>query len=147
MKKSTTNFETTITISKETRDTLKKIKQETDYRTYDEIISDLLSAKQGYIKDYEVITAPKTAMVLNHIVLDSNGVQLQHYELPITYKQLKDASIGQYFTPNKTHAKYYTHEAAKVVFKDEDFVVLMIFEEVMQEELSTYNRLVGVELL
>lgn len=147
MKKSTTNFETTITISKETRDTLKKIKAETDYRTYDEIISDLLSAKQGYIKDYEVITAPKTAMVLNHIVLDDKGVQLQHYELPITYKQLKDASIGQYFTPNKTASKYYTYEAAKVVFKDEDFVVLRVFEEVMQEELSTYNRLVGVELL
>ena len=147
MKKSTTNFETTITISKETRDTLKKIKQETDYRTYDEIISDLLSAKQGYIKDYEVITAPKTAMVLNHIVLDDKGVQLQHYELPITYKQLKDASIGQYFTPNKTHAKYYTHEAAQVVWKDNDFVVLRVFEEVMQDELSTYNRLVGVELL
>lgn len=147
MKKSTTNFETTITVSKETRDTLKQVKEETDFRTYDEIITNLLSAKEGYIKDYEIITAPKTAMVLNHIVLDSNGVQVQHYELPITYNQLKEAAIGQYFTPNKTHAKYYTHEAAQVVFKDSDFVVLRIFEEVMQEELNTYNRLIGVELL
>lgn len=147
MKKSTTNFETTITISKTTRDTLKRIKGETDFRTYDEIISHLLSAKEGYIKDYEVVTAPKTALILNHIILDDKGVQLQHYELDVTYKQLKDAAIGQYFTPNKTSAKYYTHESAQVVFKDSDFVVLRITEEVMQDELLTYNRLVGVEML
>lgn len=147
MRKSTTNFETTITVSKETRDTLKQIKEETDFRTYDEIITSLLSAKEGYIKNYEVITTPKVALILNHIVLDGKGVQLKHYELEVTYKQLRDAAIGQYFTPNKTPARYYTHEAAQVVWKDKDFVVLRIFEEVMQEELLTYNRLVGVELL
>ena len=147
MTRSKNQFETTITVSKETRDTLKQIKEETEYRTYDEIISNLLSAKEGYIKDFEIITTPKVAFVLNHTILDNKGVQLQNHELPVTYKQLRDASMGQYFTPNKTHAKYYTHEAAQVVWKDIDFVVLRFMVEVMQEELSTYNRLVGVELL
>ena len=147
MKKSKTNFETTITLSKQTRDTLKQIKSETKYRTYDEIISDLLSAKEGYIKDYEVITSPKIAFVLNNIILDNKGVQLKHYEEQITYKQLKDSSIGQYFTPKKENAKYYIHESAQVVFKDYDFVVLRITEEVKQDEVEEYNRLIGVELL
>lgn len=77
MKRSNTKFETSITLSKENRDTLKKIKEENDFKTYDEVITNLLSAKQGLVKEYEIVPAPKTALILEHLILDADGVQLK----------------------------------------------------------------------
>ena len=147
MKRSNTKFETSITLSKENRDKLKKIKEENDFNTYNEVITNLLSAKQGLIKEYEIIEAPKTALILEHLILGADGVQLKRNTKEITYKELKSASIGQRYYPTKENAKYYYWQSAEVVFKTDDLVVLRLFDELQQEEFSTSNRLVGVEML
>ena len=147
MKRSTTKFETSITLSKENRDTLKKIRDENDFKTYNEVITNLLDAKQGIVKAYDIIEAPKVALTLEHLILGADGVQLKTTTKDITYKELKDASIGERFYPQKENAKYYYWQSAEVVYKSADMIVLRILEEVQQEEFSTSNTLVGVELL
>ena len=141
-------YRTSITVSKETRNMLKEIKKKNDeYNNYNDIISDLLSTKEGLIKEYEIIKRPQTAMVLNYIPIDESGVQINHFELGIKYSQLRNGYVGQIFSPIKGEYDNYIHESAKIIWKDDELVVLKITEEVKQKEMNIYNYLVGIDLL
>lgn len=148
MKKSQNTFETTITLDKNTRDILKKIKNTNKFKTYNEVILNLLTAEKGIVsKDYNIITKPRTALCLESLILDSNGVQIKSEKLPILYSDLRESDVGKVYGLTKPAAEYYLHQTAEIIFKDSDLILLKIQVEIKQDQLDKHTELLGVELL
>lgn len=148
MKKTNTAFETTITTSKETRDALNKIKEKNNLKNYDNVINRLLTANEGVVsKDYEIIYAPKIALILESHVLDENNVPANTVKQPIYYSDLKQSQVGKVYSTDNVLSERYVFQTAEIVYKTNDFILLKVDTLIKQDQLEQHIELVGVELL
>lgn len=148
-KRSNTKFETTITCSKETRNTLLKIKAANEnLKTYDEVIQRLLFANEGLLnEDYEIIHAPTIAMELESHELNEDNVPVTTVKQPIYYADLKKSNVGKVYSTEQILSERYVFQTAEIIYKTNDFILLKVNTLVKQEQLEEYSELVGVELL
>ena len=148
MKRSQQKFETSITLSTSTRDKLKKIRDTNEeYKTYDEVITDLLDSKQGFVDNYEVIKKPRVALIVNSIAIKESGEGHSFDALKVYYDDLKQAPVGKVYSPKTPDTEFYSVETAEVIYKTDDFILVRIHETLQLDQLQEFDSLVGVELL
>ena len=148
-KRSNTKFETTITCSKQTRETLLKIKDANDnLKTYDEVIQQLLYANEGLLNDkFEIIPAPTVAMELESHELSEDNVPVTTVKQPIYYADLKESNVGKVYSTEQILSERYVFQTAEIVYKTNDFILLKVNTLIKQEQLEQHIEFVGVELL
>ena len=149
IKRSNTKFETTITCSKQTRDTLLKIKDANDnLKTYDEVIQRLLFANEGLLNEnFEIIPAPTVAMELESHELNADNVPINTVKQPIYYADLKESNVGKVYSTEQILSERYVFQTAEIIYKTRDFILLKVNTLIKQEQLEQHIELVGVELL
>ena len=149
MKKTKNKFETSITLDKDTRDTLKEIKEKNGFRTYNEVLLNLLDAKQGYMQEMEIIRRNQIAFNLKTILLNSDGIQLDTKITPITFKELATKPVGEEFgVKNISITTDYTNETCTLLFREGSLVIVKIDGETKQgDSVEHYSHLFAVDLL
>lgn len=148
MKKTNTAFETTITTSKETRDALNKIKEKNNLKNYDNVINRLLTANEGVVsKDYEIIYAPKIALILESHELSEDNVPVTTVKQLIYYADLKESNVGKVYSTDNVLSERYVFQTAEIIYKTNDFILLKVDTLIKQDQLEQHIELVGVELL
>lgn len=149
MKKSKNKFETSITLDKSTRDTLKEIKEKNGFRTYNEVLLNLLDAKQGYIQELKIIKREEVAFTLQTILLNKDGVQLDKQETPVTFKDLLYSRVGTEFGLGRLKTKSdYTSENCKLLHREGALAIVKICGETKQgDSVEHYSHIFAVDLL
>lgn len=149
MKKTKNKFETSITLDKSTRDTLKEIKEKNGFRTYNEVLLNLLDAKQGYINKMQIIRRNQIAFNLKTILLNQDGVQGDTRISPVTFKDLANKPVGTVFGVKKVTIDIdYTNETCTLLFREGSLVIVRINGETKQGvSVEHYSHLFAVDLL
>lgn len=149
MKKTKNKFETSITLDKSTRDTLKEIKEKNGYGTYNEVLLDLIDAKQGYMNELEVIKRPQVAFNLQMLLLNKDGIQVDSHETPVTFKELIFSEVGDEFGCQLDNiSSDYVNETCKILYRDNNLTIVMITGETKHSNnIEHYNHIFAVDLL
>lgn len=149
MKKTQNKFETSITLDTSTRDTLKMIKEKNGFRTYNEVLLNLLDAKQGYLNELKVIKRPQVAFTLTMLLFNKDGVQVNDYTTPVTYKELKTSEVGDQFGFKQSDTKSdYVNETCTVLYSDGDLVIVKVDGETNKSgNVEYYTHIFAVDLI
>ena len=139
-------YNSSISIKNETREKLMKFRDENNLESYDQAINELMSAKQGYIKEYSIIHKKQVALTLYSKLFGKNN-EIVFDEVDIFYDDLVSSDIGRKYCTRKPGSSNYSVEVATIIHKSDNFVLLKIDEEVCFGQIRRFTTLVGVELL
>ena len=136
---------TTIQISEDVKNKLLKIKEKKNVK-YNDIIEQMLELYGGILmEDVIRIDRNKIALSLKYWEETSNNMRIRD----ITFQELRTAEIGTVFTANMFPSeKNYSNSSAKLVFREDD-VVILIIEEVFvgaKGDLKTAMNVIHVNL-
>ena len=114
----------------------------------------IIHMMQGAVDDLNVIQREQTAVTLSYEGYGNVNHPDRTYEVfeeksvDITFRQLKNADVGDVYEAPLGNHMYYTYDIATVVYIDEDIVVLKIktMTELPWVFQDTVIRLVGVTL-
>lgn len=149
MKKTQNKFETSITLDTDTRDTLKMIKERNGFRTYNEVLLNLLDAKQGYINDLKIIQRQQVAFTLTMLLFDKQGVQTDSHKTEVTFQDLRNSNTGDVFGVKLIDIDSgYVNETCRVLYSDGDLVIVKV-EGVTNQSgtVDSYTHIFAVDLI
>lgn len=114
----------------------------------------IIHMMQGAVDELDVIQREQTAVTLSYWGygnLDNSKRSYEIFEeltLDITFKQLRDAEVGDVYEAPLGNHMNYTYDIATVVYTDEDIVVLKIktITELPWTAMADEIKLIGVTL-
>lgn len=114
----------------------------------------IIHMMQGAVNDLNVIQREQTAVTLTYEGYGNVDHPNRTYEVfeeksvDITFRQLRNADVGDVFEAPLGNHMHYTYDIATVVYTDEDMVVLKIktLTELPWIFHDTVIRLIGVTL-
>ena len=137
---------TSIQVTQDLKEQLGKIKDANNYNSYQEAIEQLIKDNTN-TNNYTVISREKIAISLRCIQIDEKGNGYLFNEYNVSYFELKNAGLNDLFSPKLCDGEHYLFKTGKVIYKDENFVLLKINEVVnTPDECNEYHELVGIDL-
>ena len=133
---------TTIRVSNDVAEKLRKIQQGTD-NTLSDIISQCIAHIEGTVEDdTENIYRETVAYDLQYSDEDTSKVKY------LSFREVSQAKIGDIFTAESNiTAKEYTNESAEVIFKDTDSCVLRLTQTIVEEgNTLQLNNIIHISL-
>lgn len=141
-----------IKVADSTHEKLDLIKKTNRLGSFDGTIQWLI---QGNVSELNVINREQVAFTLTYEGYGNVDPKTRTYEVfdeasvSITFKELKNADIGDIYEPPTGSNMYYSYSIAQVIYTEKDFVALKVTTYTYLEWLldDTQVQLLGVNLL